>query len=99
MDIGGENKVAGSRLGERGIRPEVSSAGGLSDSNISACASKSGDSSKSGPVNIVESLSVMRGVSRKSLRGVSPGDSPNVSKDGVHGDVRNSFGSKGDMSG
>lgn len=78
-------------------RPDVSRDGGLSDD--SNAPSMYGESENKGeswnPVSMLASLSsVMRGVERKSLRGVSPGESPKLSKEGVQGDVKKSFGSK-----
>jgi hypothetical protein len=98
----GESRLAGLReevlrvgdVGDIVKRVEVSNIGTLDDS--SSIKAEPNKDTSCGPENIT-SLEPMRGVERKSLRGVSPGDSPKVSKEGVQGDVRNSLGSKEDM--
>ena len=106
LSVGKEGEISrdGSRAGVAGeagkvIRFEVSSDGSrtFDDSKPSPSEGNSGDSGYKS-LDVRASRSEMRGVLRKSLQGVSPGESSNWSKDGVHGEVRYSLSSNGDRS-
>jgi len=106
LSVGKEGEIRrdGSRAGVSGeagkvIRFEVSSDESrvLDDSKPSPSEWNSGDSGYKS-LDVGASKSEMRGVLRKSLQGVSPGESPNWSNDGVHGEVRYSLSSNGDRS-